>query len=642
VAAGPRRRNSLSEVEILPWLCCMTPALLIFGIYLSVLFTSFFSTTAFYYITAVLTTTSVMWVSNGLYSATLGFYRLRKACAKDWQKMLENLQEDDPEASEVLHIVILPNFQENENMLKETLENVGLSPLAPSRIRVVLAMEAREGPEGREKADRLIQQTQHLFADIFATYHPTGLPGEVAGKSSNTQWAFRSALRHYGPILMGVDLSRVFVTVGDADTLWHPQYFSALTYQALTTNADDRIWKIWQPPILLLRNIFSVPAMTRASAHATLIFELGSMSDQNIFPAFAYSAYTLSLALVSHPEVDGWDTDVIAEDHHMFLKCYFASIWELVHLSTGAANGKGDDNGKKVAIRPRVEIEPVYLPAVSYLVESSDGYMASWLARFQQARRHSQGVVELGYVLLQYCRLVKHMGMAKLPAKCHIAIIRAAVKIHVLHIISTAQCFSLIMAALTSFIPTARRFLMEGGMTRVLQLDTIGAELASGFNSLSGAQQAMLASVSQISGVTLGYSFVCLLVILDLIEGRYYRNANFQLAQGRGRMTKVEEEEEDTPPASTPSGDQDAEEEPGQDVSKDSADSAAYPGVPAYVTGPLTILQKIGLGVQIFYDTAFIGYQAIACYAMIPVLMAGWSLFRRGTDFEYIVAEKPT
>merc|ERR1719507_2965222 len=148
-------------------------------------------------------------------------------------------------------------------------------------------MEAREGQAGREKAERLIALCQRNFADIFATYHPANIAGEVVGKSSNTQWAYREALRQYGPILLGCDLTRVFITVGDADTQWHPQHLSAMTYQGLTMSSEKRAWTIWQPPILLMRNFWSVPAVTRASACATLIFELASLANQAFLPAFA-------------------------------------------------------------------------------------------------------------------------------------------------------------------------------------------------------------------------------------------------------------------------------------------------------------------------------------------------------------------
>ena len=34
---------------------------------------------------------------------------------------------------------------------------------------------------------------------------------------------------------------------------------------------------------------------------------------------------------------DGWDADVIAEDHHMFIKCMFGSYWEEIFAEYEAA-----------------------------------------------------------------------------------------------------------------------------------------------------------------------------------------------------------------------------------------------------------------------------------------------------------------
>jgi len=180
LAAGPRRHNSLSEVEILPWLCCMTPALCIFVLYLSILISSIFFEKAFYMLTAVLTFITMMWISNLALSSLYGAYRTRQDTQVDWNTLLEEAQDNSADSLDVLHIVILPNFKENERMLQDTLENLASSPMALDRVRVVLAMEGREGKEAREKAERLIKKTEHLFADIFATYHPAGVPGEVA------------------------------------------------------------------------------------------------------------------------------------------------------------------------------------------------------------------------------------------------------------------------------------------------------------------------------------------------------------------------------------------------------------------------------------------------------------------------------
>merc|ERR1719238_1845524 len=105
--------------------------------------------------------------------------------------------------------------------------------MARENVRVVLAMEAREA-HAQEKANRIIANTRHLFAGIMAAYHPEGMPGEIAGKSSNTQWAYRAALQQWSPPLSRLDSSQVILTVGDADTLWHPQFFSALSCEAMS------------------------------------------------------------------------------------------------------------------------------------------------------------------------------------------------------------------------------------------------------------------------------------------------------------------------------------------------------------------------------------------------------------------------
>lgn len=604
LSAGPRRRNSLSEKGLLPRLCCVAPALNLFFFYGVVLVSSLTCSSLFYALTATLTFITMLWISNLAFSSAIGAFRMRQTSQIDWHSKLEDLQKSDPTNTDVMQIVILPNYRENEQMLKQTLENLGSAPAARETMHVVLAMEAREGPVGREKADRLIAETSHLFADVMFTSHPDKLPGEVPGKSSNTQWGYREALRKYSPTLQKRDLTRVFLTIGDADTLWHPQYFSAMAYQGLMMPSEERFWKMWQPPILLMRNFWSVPGVTRASAIASLIFELAGLANQVMFPAFCFSAYSLTLALASHPEVDGWDVDVIAEDHHMFCKCYFAALWEQHHGNKFLKHHSQEQ--ECMAIVPHVEVQPVFLPAVSYLVESSGGYRASCVARFQQARRHMQGVVELGYTLLQYSRLVRQAGFSELPFRTHTAIWSIMFKMQTLHITSTCQCFALIMAAVTSLAPGIVQWLWSGGLFAALTSTQSFVTLAfDGWTALDLAQQALAASFGQISGVVGLYSFIAFLVMVDLFEGRYYC------------LEAIKSKES---------------------TAKTSPDSEA---LNSFVVGPLGWLQRTWIFVRVISDTALVGYTTMAVYCMIPVVLASWSLIRRGAEFEYIVAVKP-
>lgn len=331
-AAGGRARSiTLATGGPLEAFCCCIPGILLFGMVFILFLAAIFSHAAFYAITAVLSVVTLSWSANLSLSIVVGTWKMRRACGVDWHARLQELEKTLPEGeANSSHIVILPNYKENEDMLLETLENLGRSPLARSSLRVVLAMEEREGPEGHEKAERLVAKAEHLFAGIIAAFHPSGLPGELAGKSSNTQWAFQEALRVFTPVLERYDPSKVFITVGDADTLWHAQFLSAVTYQALEMPHEERAWSIWQPPIMLLRNLFSVPALTRVSCYGTIMFELAGVTNQLFGSHMSYSAYTMTLAMATHRLVGGWDKDVIAEDHHMFCKCYCAAIWALI------------------------------------------------------------------------------------------------------------------------------------------------------------------------------------------------------------------------------------------------------------------------------------------------------------------------
>ena len=51
-------------------------------------------------------------------------------------------------------------------------------------------MEQKE-TEAAEKAEQLISVFETAFAQIHATFHPPGVPGEIAGKSSNVAFAAR-------------------------------------------------------------------------------------------------------------------------------------------------------------------------------------------------------------------------------------------------------------------------------------------------------------------------------------------------------------------------------------------------------------------------------------------------------------------
>ena len=74
-------------------------------------------------------------------------------------------------------------------------ENLGRSRSAEKHMRIVLMMKGLEGPNTQDKAERFMVATGHYLEDVMATCPPPCIAGEVGGKSSNTQWAFRQLWR---------------------------------------------------------------------------------------------------------------------------------------------------------------------------------------------------------------------------------------------------------------------------------------------------------------------------------------------------------------------------------------------------------------------------------------------------------------
>jgi hypothetical protein len=301
--------------------------------------------------------------------------------------------------------------------------------------------------------------------------------------------------------------------------------------------------------------------------------------------------------------VNGWDSDVIAEDHHMFCKCYFASIWDAIEANGATSKGAG----KTIAdVVPKVQLRPVFLPAISYLVESNDGWLASVHARFQQARRHSQGIAELSYVLLQYVHLINEVGIFGLPARTHAKVLGIASKMGTVHIVNQVQALALVIATLL-LIPGGISWICSGGLSAVLQ---VGAStgyvsaLGAAVGGLGGLLKYLLAIFGPIPPMGILMTSTTTLVVMDVLEGR---------------LTQTPQKSKDMKAEVTTS-----------DISVAKARSSKS-----------LVMDRLQLFWQIQNDYFSMAHFTLLAYGLVPVSMAAWSLLRKGHRFEYIVAAKP-
>eukprot|EP00930_Biecheleria_cincta_P040559 TRINITY_DN27785_c0_g1_i1.p1 TRINITY_DN27785_c0_g1~~TRINITY_DN27785_c0_g1_i1.p1 ORF type:complete len:612 (-),score=69.08 TRINITY_DN27785_c0_g1_i1:13-1848(-) len=310
------------------------------------------------------------------------------------------------EEDSVLHLIVIPNYKEDLNMLQQTLRSLSEAH-GSQHFHVVLAMEAREGEAAEQKAHELIEQFSKHFGKLSVTSHPSTLSQEhidgssdkeVPGKASNLKWAVHEA---YTTLQQdGGDVTSVVLTVADADVLFHPRYFVQITKDFCELRTKGcHLWTLWQAPQLPFRNYYVAPACSRVWAYVASVYEFGGVAGLSFGGEhIVFSAYSLPLQLAVMAQAH--EGDVIAEDHHCYIRCFFYSALALAHQSSSShleeiMPGQSSLSG----IRP-LQLRPVYLPAKATSVLSDQGAWQTWIDRWHQAKRHAQGVAELSYVVL--------------------------------------------------------------------------------------------------------------------------------------------------------------------------------------------------------------------------------------------------
>lgn len=304
---------------------------------------------------------------------------IRQAEATDWYARYQ--QQARPDAlrwEDVHHAVIIPNYQEPEHVLRRTLDRLAEQYEATRRLTIVLAMEeAEEGAAA--KGQQLAERYASRFAHIICTIHPQGIPGELRGKSSNIAWAGRQ-VRRFLVDQQGLKLDHILVTSTDADIIWHPQYFYALTCEfALNPQRHNRIY---QAPIRYHGNVWKLnPLMRILNVYSTAV-ELAYLAADPRWTALPISSYSLSLRLLD--DIDYWDVDVISDEWHAYVNSYFVR-------------------------RGNLKVQPVFLP---FLADAATGetLWEAIRARYDQTLRHAWGSKEMGYMLGQ---MLTHSDMPR-------------------------------------------------------------------------------------------------------------------------------------------------------------------------------------------------------------------------------------
>lgn len=324
----------------------------------------------------------VFWFYRSFMGAFLGikgYFKIRSYEKINWyQKSQKEKKKGQPSWGKVKHLIIVPNYDESVNKLTNTLNRIGQQKnINKNQLWVVLAMEER-AVDAHRRADKLLKKFKGKFGHIMAAFHPPDIVGEIKGKASNEAWAAKQAKKLLVEKL-GYDIRKIVLTTCDADACFHPKYFSALTYHFIKDK--NRYLRFWQSPMLNHNNCWQLPIFVNIVSTLSSILHLAFIQEpDNLF--LNYSTYSVSLKMLD--EVGYWDTDIIPEDWHIFLQCFFAQ--------------KG-----------KVEVEPIFLPT-SLDAPEAKTYLGSLKNRYEQCKRHAWGASDIPYTIKQ---AIQHLEISR-------------------------------------------------------------------------------------------------------------------------------------------------------------------------------------------------------------------------------------
>jgi cellulose synthase/poly-beta-1,6-N-acetylglucosamine synthase-like glycosyltransferase len=231
----------------------------------------------------------------------------------DWALKLKNLKYDH-----VWHMILLPFYNEDQELVEKSLESLLRSKYDKSKMIVVLATEERAGKTAESLSHIMRKKYGSFFGHFIVTCHPANIPEEMPGKGSNIAYAAEEARR----IVLNknhIKYSDVVVSAFDIDTVIYQQYFECLTWNFLT--ADDPFKSSFQPVPFYNNNIWHAPALSRVVAFSGTFWQMIQQERPERLSTFS----SHSICFKTLFEIGYWQKNMVSEDSRIFWNAYLAN-----------------------------------------------------------------------------------------------------------------------------------------------------------------------------------------------------------------------------------------------------------------------------------------------------------------------------
>ncbi len=265
-------------------------------------------------------------------------------------------------------VIFIPTVDEDIAVLRHALDGLKASTYPLDKLIVVLAGEARVQASFEVTAQQLTQEYGDVFGGWLVTLHPADLPGEIAAKGANLNWAGHRVQEYVDA--QGWDYADVIVSSFDSDTVVHPEYFACLAYHYITHPNPTR--SSFQPLALYNNNIWESPSFARVVANSTTFWLMAELARPK--PLWTFSSHSMSFkALV---DVGFWQNDIVTEDSRIFLQCFLYY--------------DGD-----------YEVTPLYIP-VSMDTAHAGGFWSTVKNLYKQQRRWAWGIEHFPFMFWHF------------------------------------------------------------------------------------------------------------------------------------------------------------------------------------------------------------------------------------------------
>lgn len=290
--------------------------------------------------------------------------RLQKEYLKEVEG-LEKIQDQILDWREIVHVVMLPTANEPAEVIETSIAAIKSANFPNRQFIILLATEEREPEERRGyKVNYLNNKFKETFRDFIVTTHRVS-DDEMKAKGSNATFAAKHLARYLEE--KRIDFKKVIFSNFDCDSVAHPQYFAALTYNYIID--PKRLQRSYQPLPMYHNNLWDTNAFVRVIVTGSSFWHIFQSTRPEGMVTFSSHSEPFDTLY----RVNFWPVNMISEDSIIYWKCF--------------TYYNGD-----------YKVKPIYLP-ISLDAVLADSYWKTIVNQYKQKRRWAYGIENFPIVM---------------------------------------------------------------------------------------------------------------------------------------------------------------------------------------------------------------------------------------------------